>query len=224
MAKLGDLMGALLADAAQARVRADLEALKIAEAYSAHELLRHLPVPRFRLPDVTVEMPVLVSGLEEAGTGGMMAPPKPDETRASVGKALDDSEVKLQGAKRETVLKAVGARTTKLFARGSGAMLGPSRVAAELARVGREAAAKSLGDNADPRALSDFEAAARNALGALLVQRLAASPALEVLATSKDLKAHDDNESVVRLRLTISEDAYEVIARDEGEGFLLTPE
>ena len=66
--KLGDVIGAMLADVAKARVRADVEALRIAEAYSRDPLLKHLSVPRFRLPDMVVDLPVLVSGVDASAS------------------------------------------------------------------------------------------------------------------------------------------------------------
>ena len=44
------------------------------------------------------------------------------------------------------------------------------------------------------------------------------------MVTAGEIKAHADSDSLVRVRLTISEDAYEVVPRDDGPGYYLTPE
>lgn len=226
MAKLGEFIGALLSDAAQARVRADMEALKIAEAYSTHELLKHLPVPRFRLPDITVDFPVLISAVDAAPAGDRpMDAPTDAELTKVVDTVLSESGVLMRGNAPKAVIEAVRARSKEVFAAGPGALLRPARVSGELSATLVKAVREGLGDRAPEEAeLRQLEARARSAMTALLVRKLSKSPSLEVVATSSGIKAHGDNDSVMRIRLTISEDAYEVVDRDEGDGFILTPE
>ena len=51
------------------------------------------------------------------------------------------------------------------------------------------------------------------------------APQVQVDVVAGEIKAHGNDASVVRVRLTISEDAYEVTgAGDGGAGFTLTPE
>ena len=59
MAYLGDFVGQLMAEIELARLQADLEAVRIAELYASHDLLRHFPVPRVRLPDVEIDLPIV---------------------------------------------------------------------------------------------------------------------------------------------------------------------
>jgi hypothetical protein len=61
-------------------------------------------------------------------------------------------------------------------------------------------------------------------MSALLATKMRVSLSWQVAVTAAEIKAQGDSDSIVRLRLTISEDGYEVIARDDGRGFLLTPE
>lgn len=58
-----------MAEITLARVQADLEALRIAELYVNHPLLRHMPVPHFRLPEITLNVPVIIKELEKAKKG-----------------------------------------------------------------------------------------------------------------------------------------------------------
>ena len=69
MPYLGDYVGHLLSEITIARVQADLEAVRMAELYANHPLLKHLPVPHFRLPTMTLDVPVVVSGMEEVKPG-----------------------------------------------------------------------------------------------------------------------------------------------------------
>lgn len=228
MARLGEFIGALLADAAQARVRADLEAVKIAESYSAHELLKHLPVPRFRLPDITVDFPVMVSAVEDAPAGGrgqLFEPLSNDEVAAGVRKALADAQVRLTGAPREKLTAAVAQRAKRMFEAGPALLLGSAKIAGELAAILVNGMKGGAEDEGEPDGkLEQVRAAAKASFTALLLTKVVKSPGLQVKLTAAEIKAHAHNDSVVRVRLTITEDAYEVINRDDGEGFTLTPE
>jgi hypothetical protein len=57
------------------------------------------------------------------------------------------------------------------------------------------------------------------------VSKVSPAPQVQVSVVAGDIKAHGNDASVVRVRLTISEDAYEVTATGGGgPGFTLTPE
>ena len=60
MPSLGDYLGQLMSEIAIARMQADLETVRLAELYASHPLLKHLPVPHLRLPDVDVDVPILI--------------------------------------------------------------------------------------------------------------------------------------------------------------------
>jgi hypothetical protein len=65
MPALSDYIGALLSDVTNARLLADLESARIAQLYASHPLLRHMSVPRFRLPNVVLDLPVAVEKTEQ---------------------------------------------------------------------------------------------------------------------------------------------------------------
>jgi hypothetical protein len=65
MVKLNDLVGTILNDMARARVEADIESLRIAEMYSKNELLKTMPIPRMRLKNFTVTLPIAIDKLDE---------------------------------------------------------------------------------------------------------------------------------------------------------------
>lgn len=59
--KLNDYIGNLVASVQHARVNADLQAVRVAEDYAKHSLLAHFPVPRMRLKDVEMTIPVAIN-------------------------------------------------------------------------------------------------------------------------------------------------------------------
>lgn len=220
MAKLGEFIGALLADAVQARVRADMEALKIAEAYSGHELLRHMPVPRFRLPDISVDFPVMVD--EVVGEGGesqLFSPPPRTELTKLVRRALIASTIKLNPLERQQLYASVYKKSNELLDAGPQALLGSQAVANAVgdtatAAVKRTLARRHDNDVEQPN-LAALDSAIKNSIKGLLLQRLTASPHLRVNVASSAIKSHGDSDSLVRVRLTISEDAYELVQDDQ---------
>lgn len=65
MAKLSDFLGGLVSSFSNARVNADIQSLKIAEEYSKNDLLQHFAVPRMRIQNVELIIPVAVDKLNE---------------------------------------------------------------------------------------------------------------------------------------------------------------
>lgn len=228
MARLGEFVGALLADAVQARVRADVESLKVAEAYSGHELLKRLPVPRFRVPDITVDFPVVVTGLQgpgEGSAGKLFEQPSSREIAQIVTNAVDAAAVPLSAQQRTQLAAAVQKRSTDLFKSNAQALLRSHQISRELGATAAGEIVKALPGREDAPALARaVESSLRNSTRALLTQKIAQSPHLQVNVASGEIKNHGDNDSVVRVRLTITEDAYEVIERDDESGFTLVPE
>ncbi len=229
MPRLGEFIGALLSDSVQARVRADLESLKVAEAYSQHDLLKHLPVPRFRLPDITIDFPVVVAALEgepPVGSGQIFDAPATADTRRAVERAVADAGLRLTSADQKKVSAAVDGRVKTVFAAGPRVLLSSARLANDFAATA-VAAVKEVVRTRDAPAdqLMKFEGAMKTSMRALLLTKLTQSPYLQVLVGSDEIKAHGDTSSLLRVRLTITEDAYEVIDRDDGtDTFILTPE
>lgn len=66
MAKLSDVLGGLLRDLADSRVAADSLSKQYAEAYGQDALLRHFPVPRVAVKDVTLRLRFAISGQKVA--------------------------------------------------------------------------------------------------------------------------------------------------------------
>jgi hypothetical protein len=83
---LADLLGALAADITAARAQADATAVRIAQVYREDPLLRTLPVPHFRLADLTITMPLAVRSIPAAAGGG--SAPTPDEGAAPPDRAI----------------------------------------------------------------------------------------------------------------------------------------
>jgi hypothetical protein len=224
MPKLGEVIGAMLSDVARARVRADIEAMRIADAYSDDPLLKHLPVPRFRLPDIVIDVPVLVSGVDEPSEAGAPSKPTEAEIRQAAREGIAQSGLRLTQKQVDSVSAVLVKRANQLFETDAPSVRSPGWVANELGSAVVEAVRGVSERDFSSRQLEALAASTKASMTALAAAKLVPPPSVNVAVTSGAIKEHADNESVVRIRLTISEDAYEVVEREDGQGFYLTPE
>lgn len=74
MADLGALLGSLMTGLIGARRMADEQTAALAEYYKTNPLLEGLSVPRIRIPELTIDIPVLIEDYVEGETGEMRDP------------------------------------------------------------------------------------------------------------------------------------------------------
>ncbi|MFP4468711.1 MAG: hypothetical protein ACLFN2_07065 [Bacteroidales bacterium] len=68
MVKLRDYIGSIVASIAEARVMSDVQTVEVAEQYARHELLKHFSVPRMRIEDVELTIPVALAAADPKET------------------------------------------------------------------------------------------------------------------------------------------------------------
>ena len=231
MSKLGDFLGDLLTEVTMARVQADLESVRIAELYANHPLLKHMPVPRFRLPTVHFDVPVLIRG-HDAGDG--KEPPRLDPEEAT-GKfleiletVLEDHDQELLSDERERVRRAAVltiAEHLELPLDVAGSVTGPAndliKIAVRTVRPRLQAArqaggARNLAPDEDPLLSAIRENLRRRVMTAFL-RFIAAPRRLEADMTTSHVKEAGDREMLARVRMEVSEDGVEwatVVDRD----------
>ena len=65
MPNLNEYIGSIISSITNARVMADIQTVKVAEEYAKHDLLKHFAVPRMRVGDVELTIPVALDALSE---------------------------------------------------------------------------------------------------------------------------------------------------------------
>lgn len=65
MATLNEYLGGLFSSISEARVMADVQSAQVAEQYAKHDLLKHFSIPRLRIGDIELTIPVAIQGLTE---------------------------------------------------------------------------------------------------------------------------------------------------------------
>ena len=65
MPKLNDYIGSLVSSITNARVMSDIQTVKVAEEYAKHILLRNFSIPRMRIDDVEMTIPIAFEEINE---------------------------------------------------------------------------------------------------------------------------------------------------------------
>ncbi|MES2669288.1 MAG: hypothetical protein V4673_02550 [Pseudomonadota bacterium] len=73
MPTLNEYLGGIFSSITDARVMADVQTVQVAEQYAKHDLLKHFSVPRMRISDIELTIPVAIEGLTER-TGYQLDP------------------------------------------------------------------------------------------------------------------------------------------------------
>ena len=215
MPYLGDYLGQLLSEITIARMHADLEALRVAELYASHPLLRTMPIPHFRLPDVELEVPVVIKQMDEPSPG---KPPRGGVDPKTLRKAFD-STLALQLSKSRIKLSAEQTKNMQaLIDTAASDEDLPHEIAVDTNRVAdrfADAVSKVLAATVPPDNPDKLEQIQRLASELKTGVRLAflkarvPPPRLSTLVTTQDIREAGASENITRLKLKISEESVE---------------
>lgn len=116
MPKLGDYLGQVLSEIARARMQADVEAVRLADLYAKDALLKLFPVPRFRVLNVKLEIPVAVRS-DQVSVQNVLPTPSALNTTSSPNLSTTSSLPQPLGTSVTTrgKLKKVPSKVVKVF-------------------------------------------------------------------------------------------------------------
>ena len=217
MAKLDKVLGSVLSSLAQARRMADEESVAIAEQYRSQAPLEGLSIPRFRLPEVVVDIPVIVGEEHEA---------RPDKIRPFrdimpiLGTQLLESAETLGVSLPQATRKRFETSLRKVFAEFD---LTEERADREsFMRAVDSAFKRSMEsepqDRLDARQRRTILAAIRRKAHSSFVAEPRSPAGVEITVVTEKIKEHADPESITRLRLTLREEGLEWNAADLEDG------
>lgn len=215
MPYLGDYLGQLLSEISMARMQADLETVRLAELYAAHPLLRTMPVPHMRLPDVDLEIPVLIKASQEPRAGESA---RGGVALADISRKFDEvltqhlvrTGVKLSNAESKKLRAALDERLTSTGT--------PTEVSIDVHRIADDLSSTALRVVGELRPTSDIAKPAlppmiaaelREAVRVEFLQLRTPPPRLTVLVTSAEIREAATAENVTRIRLKVSEQGVE---------------
>lgn len=214
MADLGDFLGTVLSGLAQARRVADEEAAALAEYYKQHPLLEGLAVSRIRIPEVTLELPMLI---DEVQPGEDDQPETPAKVRGAVIGELERLKAEGEitelpeeftrelGAEINEKLKTAHQPVTR--GRRIGLRETTSReVENAITKVAKQPEFRNTINKNELRLIVD---SLRKKAALSAVKREGAAPALKSTVLTENVKANADPATVTRIRITLREEGLE---------------
>lgn len=232
MANLGDYLGQLMSEIAMARLQADLETVRLAELYASHPLLRTMPVPHMRLPDVDLEIPVLINTTEaprngETPRGGLPRAEMRKKVDAIVAGFVQKTGMQLP-REMQAKLKAALDEKERLF-------LAAPETAIDVGRSADEFTSAALGvlKQLPPRAPAGGangpqldETTLKHDVRLAFLQARTPPPRLDVIVSSAQIREGATSDNVARIRLKIAEQGVEWVSleKDGQTRDLLVPE
>lgn len=212
MADFGYLIGTLLASLAHARRITDEESVAIAEYYRDNPLLDGMSVPRVRVPELTIDLPVLINDYEEG------QPPQLEDVNKILEKVTDEFQTLFR--KYEIPLNNRIVSTFQTNIKNEYKLLNQQRVSGF--RFQREHVAQivdhSLVETMDKSGLQDkmtpnqaklIAAKLRKTARAVALTDDGIPPKIEASIITAEVKEHAGSGNVVRLRLTMKEEGLE---------------
>jgi hypothetical protein len=220
MPYLGDYIGHLLSEITIARVQADIEAVRVAELYASHPLLKYMAVPHFRLPTVTLDVPVAIKEIEEVG--GEPAPASAVVLRhlrknfdQVVSSRLKHAGIKLSDVQVKNLNREVSRKFAE-FKRTSDVPLSMTHIADELvfttAKVLREPSHEGYEEREDKpklKRIEKLESELKTGLYMEFSKFLKAPNRLNVAIATAELREAGSSEVMANIHLSITEDAFE---------------
>jgi len=232
MATLGDLLGALISEFTAARVHADIEAVRMAEIYRNTPLLEGAPVPRFRLPELNLEIPIAVKDLPAGGFGPSTPTKAPSRQQLAqaVSAAALASGLEISSTHQSKVVAALGADVKHVWSHDLSMpqALAATQVLAATAAQSVPSAPRTGGQRkpateADPQASSDharkqFQREVLQQLQRVIMGPLEVSPRIDVIARTSELREIADSQVILRMNVRLKEDGFEIVRIDQADG------
>ena len=215
MPNLGDFLGHMMSEITIARMHADLESLRIAELYANHELLRNMPVPRFRLPDVSLDVPVVINEMDDTTPGKPTRGGVDFETiRKSFDKSLalviKNKRIRLKPEQRKNLNQVID-KAIESIEQPLEVDVDTNRIADLLSRVATKSLTEILAprDKAGTKRIKDFSKELKAGVRIALIKTRTPPPRLSVLVTTSEIREAGPDEVITHLRLKISEESME---------------
>jgi hypothetical protein len=220
MPSLGDYVGRLLSEITEARLQADLASVRVAEMYASHPLLKHLPVPKFRLPSVTLDVSVAVSGMDESGRQPVHGTFDPGKLRDSVAArflgSIDRVGVSFAEQGRRSLLESIDQSAKRAAAQPAITSTAASIAEEFVSGLSRLLAdEKLMGTRISPEAVKKVTDEVREATRVDILNQATPPSGLKVLVTAAELRSAGPPDLLARLRLSITEEGVEWSVTDQ---------
>lgn len=225
MVYLGDYLGQLLAELTTARLHSDAEAVRVGELYASHPLLKHFPVPRMRVGQIEMEIPVSVVRVDESGGSNeakqVTALELLERFRPLLKAKLEQQAVSLSSGELDSLFVQLQ-RTAQNLVRPKLVSVDSNQIADHFCSVVQNAIGGLKMHESKAQLISDQ---LRLAARVDFLNARPTGPRLVVGVTTAELK-ESPPESLVRISIRVSEDgvAWTNVADESNPDMRLMPE
>ncbi len=232
MPYLGDYIGYLLSEITNARAQADYEAVRLAEFYARDPYLKHIPIPRFRMPTVNLDVPVVINNVEQPEKGKYSNDQALSYMQQRLRKLLPVqvkkiSSLKIDKSRLDTISRLVDDEFEK-FKQNDSIPIRITYIADRLVSgiIGELEKYDSPHQKTEEDAIKRLGSELRNQLYTEFSKYLREQPRLDITANTADLKNAGTKDILAYLRFTITEEAFEwdVVEEDKNIKRRLLPE
>ena len=207
MADLGDLLGSMMCGVIRARRMADEQTAALAEYYKSNPLLEGLSVPRIRIPELTIEMPMLIENNVEGQSGEMEDPAKiADAAEAQLKTTLSKHNIQINPAFHEAFLKEVKNRLDLVKQTQAPIM---KETVARSVQDAFSATMTKMKTSLNPTHKEAIATALRNRVSTVSIAKEPVASSIAANIRTADVKEQATNTSVVRLKITLKEEGLE---------------
>jgi hypothetical protein len=216
MADLGELVGSLMCGLVRARRMADEQTAALAEYYSNTPLLEGLSVPRIRIPELTIDMPVLIDGFTSGTVGQMQTPAKiAAAANAQLTATLTKNKMKLSPSFHKEFIREVTSQLKAIQESGRPAM------EEAVARTVQNAFADTLARTRAGVTGAERETIARdlrNEASRMAIVSEPVAPGIGANVKTADVKEQSSAATAVRLTITLKEEGLEWAVQSSDTG------
>lgn len=213
MSNLGELLGTLMVSLAKARQIADAETAAMAEWYKTHPLLEGVGVPRVRVPEMVIEVPVLLQS-EQPGEPNEIARP---DTIAATARAELLASAHRAGLElpSEVMTKAAAEITNRVVDLQAQASLGARSTSREaVVRIAEAAVARAMSDaSSEVRVSGDTVRSiiddVRRRVQDVAEVKPGQPPRINATVMTSEVKEKADPNTITRIRITLREEGLE---------------
>lgn len=216
MADLGNVLGSLMSAVIKARKMADEQTAALAEYYKSQPLLEGLTVPRVRIPELSIDMPLLIES-EMSGSESEMKDPSTIANSAFeiLKSSLDKYKIKTSSAFRR---KFMAVASQNLTARKrSGVNIMPESIARTIQEAFAEAVAEErITLSAENKA--EIAHLLRTNVSKIGISKDAVASSIKTNILTTEIKDKSSSNTVMRMKITLKEEGLEWITRKNESG------
>ena len=213
---------------ARARVQADIEAVRLSKMYTNPSLLEGVAIPRFRLPDLTIDLPIVIEGGGDEGlVNKMVTPPSNSDIDNIVDRAISSTGITFSSTSTTQLHKLVRESVAKYYTAGLDVsqsisatqnILSESVTSFEKTREIVSITPKDKFDQDKTKIVNTFKSVLQNLLQRQVLDSFTKNSRVLIRAETATVRESQNPSSITRLTINLREDGFELVSITEPDG------